>query len=353
MNVLFLTQSGQAGPSSRYRVYQLLSSLREAGIQCTVSPAISDALYTEIYRQGIRGARRTAFFQTWCTRKTDLARLNDFDAVFVQKGVFPGLYAGFEKQISHRKPIIFDFDDAIWLPREGGSPILRALHRDSSVQSILRCASAIIAGNNFLADYAHQFNTRVTVIPSAIDLTHYPAVSSFSPPSSPLSLPTVGWIGSRTTLPYLKPLAPVFQKLGVKPRVIASGDPSSLGFDYDFRQWKLESELDELSQISIGIAPLPDTPWERGKCGVKVLQYMANGIPVVASSVGVHKEMIRHGENGFLASTTDEWIQSLRSLIADADLRARIGAAGQKLVEERYSLQQIAPQVAQIILRAP
>src|SRR5207249_7898024 len=132
----------------------------------------------------------------------------------------------------------------------------------------------------------------------------------------------------RTTLPYLKPLRAVFEKLHVTPRVIASGDPSALGFAVEFRAWRLERELDELAQIGIGIAPLPDTPWERGKCGVKVLQYMGCGLPVVASPVGVHRRIIRHGENGFLAASPAEWRNALRQLMDDPGLRQRLGAAG-------------------------
>ena len=339
MRVLFLPQTGELGPSSRYRVYQLLPLLREMGFDCVVSPAIDDGLYPQIYLGG-RGSRRAALRAIWRTRRADLQRLGEFDAVFVQKGVFPGLYSGIERELAARKPVVFDLDDAVWLPRQGGSQLLRTLHRESTVQAIVKRAAAVIAGNEFLADYCRQFNENVAIVPSAIDLSRYPRTRNST---------TIGWIGSRTTLPYLKPLGLVFGKLGVKPRVIASGDPAQLGFPVDFCAWRLETESEDLAQIGIGVAPLPDTPWERGKCGVKVLQYMACGIPVVASPVGIHNQIIRHGVNGFLAPEPAEWESYLSELIDGPELRQKLGAAGRQTVEEHYDLRHAAEKVGAVL----
>ncbi len=340
MKVLFLTQTGELGPSSRYRVYQLLPELQKLGVECEVSPAIDDALYRRLYLGSGRTSRAAAFSAAWRQRRRDLDRVNDFDAVFIQKGVFPGLYSGFEKKLAARKPLVFDFDDAIWLPRVGGSRVLQSLHREAAVQDVLRCARAVIAGNDFLAEYASRFNKTVTVVPSSISLEQYP----HAPDSS-----VVGWIGSRTTLPYLKPLKPAFDSLGITPRVIASGDPSRLGFDIEFRPWQLETERTELSQLAIGIAPLPDTPWERGKCGVKLLQYMACGIPVVASPVGVNSKIVLHGVNGLLATHIEDWEPALLSLITDPKLRQRLGASGRQTVEKRFRIQRAAQDVYSIL----
>jgi glycosyltransferase involved in cell wall biosynthesis len=341
VKVLFLTQTGELGPSSRYRVYQLLPWLQKLGVACETSPAINDALYRSRYLDsGARGSRRVAFQAAWRRRHDDLERVGDFDAVFVQKGVFPGLYSGFERKLAARKPLVLDFDDAIWLPRVGGSRLLRWWHREAAVQDTLRCAAAVIAGNNFLAEYAARFNSRVTVVPSSISVETYPKAV----PSG-----VIGWIGSRTTLPYLKPLKTVFEALGTTPRVIAAGDPAQLGFKVEFRPWRLETELEELSQIGVGIAPLPDTAWEQGKCGVKLLQYMACGLPVVASPVGVHNTIVRHGENGFLASTEQQWVEYLHRLLDDAGLRERLGQAGRATVEEYFSVPTAAGKVAAIL----
>jgi glycosyltransferase involved in cell wall biosynthesis len=341
VRVLFLTQATELGPSSRYRVYQLLPWLHKLGIACDVSAATDAALYRSLYLDsGSRGSRRAAFQAAWRCRRADLQRVGDFDAVFLQKGVFPGLYSGFERRLAARKPLVFDFDDAIWLPRVGGSRPLRWLHREAAVQDILRCAAAVVAGNNFLAEYAARFNRRVTVVPSSISIEAYP---------KSVDSGVIGWIGSRTTLPYLKPMKPVFEALGTKPRVIASGDPAQLGFEVEFRPWRLETEMEELSQIGIGVAPLPDTPWEQGKCGVKILQYMACSIPVVASPIGVNKGIIRHGVNGFLATRAEEWTTALRNLIADPELRQRMGAAGYETVNQRFHVQHAAKAINSVL----
>jgi glycosyltransferase involved in cell wall biosynthesis len=149
----------------------------------------------------------------------------------------------------------------------------------------------------------------------------------------------------------LLPLKPVFEQLGIIPRVIASGDPAELGFSVEFRPWRLETEIQELQQVGIGIAPLPDTPWERGKCGVKLLQYMACGIPVVASAVGVHREIIRHGENGLLAESDTEWRESLNTLLHQPALREKLGCAGRRTVEQHYDIP-VAAQKMVVVLKA-
>lgn len=343
MNALFLTQTTELGPSSRYRVYQLLPCLQKLGIECSVSPAIDDPMYRQLYFGSAGGSRVSALLAAWRKRRGDLQRLGQFDVVFFQKGVFPGLYSGFERRIAARKPLVFDLDDAIWLPRVGGSQLLRALHREHAVQDIMRRATTVIAGNDFLAEYASRFNRNVTVVPSSINVSDYRRTTNSN---------VVGWIGSRTTLAYLKPLAPVFKQMGIKLRVIASGDPSQLDFGVEFRPWRLETEMEELSQIGIGIAPLPDTPWEHGKCGVKVLQYMACGIPVVASPAGVHRQFVQHGVTGFLAGSEEEWRQCLRELLDKPDLRERMGAAARDMVAQKYDLRHAAEKVASVLRSA-
>ena len=342
MKVLFLTQTSELGPSSRYRVYQLVPLLRERGIDCEISPAIDEHSYRRMYldRAG-RGSRLATFVDVWRKRRVDLERVGDFDAVFVQKGVFPGLSSVFEKKIAAHKPLVFDFDDAIWLPRQGGSPLLRILHRERTVQDIMRRAAIVIAGNEFLADYAQRFNSNVTVVPSAVDTAHYRRSAGSA---------IVGWIGSSTTLPYLNQLASTFREMNLKPRVIASGDPGKLEFASEFRQWQMDTEIEELAQIGIGVAPLPDTPWERGKCGVKVLQYMACGIPVVASPVGVHNTIVQHGTTGFLAKNPADWKSYLTELIGDPQLRTKLGNAGRDLVQRNYDIRQAAERLASILL---
>jgi glycosyltransferase involved in cell wall biosynthesis len=347
MKVLFLTQTSELGPSSRYRVYQLVPLLQKLGIECEVSPALDSATYSRIYLEGRRASKLSAWRAAWNQRRADLQRVDGFDAVFVQKGAFPGLYSGFERNFATRKPLVLDLDDAIWQPREGGSRLLRLLHRERAVQEVLQCAAAVIAGNHYLAEYASRFNRNVTVVPSAVDLSRYPP----TPPLQQTIPPVVGWIGSSTTLSYLKPLRSVFEYVGVTPRVIASGNPSRLGFPVDFRPWRLETEIQELRQLGIGIAPLPDTAWERGKCGVKILQYMACGLPVVASPVGVNAEIVIHGVSGFLVRDTGEWQDALVELMENLKLCQQLGAAGHETVQKRFNVQRAADEVASVLRR--
>ncbi len=348
MKVLFLTQTGDLGPASRYRVYMLLPLLEKLGIEATVSPAIDNDRYTEIYREGGGKWKKAEAYQAARqTRKDDLRRVEEFDAVFAQKGLLPGR-SRIEEDFAKKRPLIHDFDDAIWLPRVGGDPILRTLHRERLVQRVIRSATAVVVGNKYLAKYARSHNPRVTVIPSAIDIERYSNLST-PEPSNP---PRIGWIGSRSTLSYLRPLSVVFKRLQHRPRVIASGDPASLDYPVDFVQWNRATEIEELNRLDIGIAPLPDTPWEQGKCGTKVLQYMACGKPVVASPVGVNAMLVRDGVNGFHAGTVAEWRDRLQQLIDNPDLRREMGAKGRQMVEKEFTAQRSAQRLADVFQSA-
>ena len=335
----YIRQAFHHSLRSRYRIFQLLPDLRLHGLDCTVSPALDAAAYQRLY-QTAGGSRLAAFATIRRQRRQDLQRIKDFDVVWIQKGIFPGLFAGYERQIAARRPVVFDFDDAIWLPRQGGNPILRRIHREGTVREILRRATAVIVGNEFLADYARQFTGNVTVVPSAVELARYRCGTGT----------TVGWIGSRSTMPYLQPLGAVFRDLKITPRVIAAGNPAALGFPVDFRPWQLDTEVAELAGLGIGVAPLPDNPWERGKCGVKILQYMACGLPVVAAPVGVKRERVRDGVTGFHATTPAEWRDRLGQLLADAALRQRFGAAGRAVVAQSYDVPVAAARVAKVLL---
>jgi glycosyltransferase involved in cell wall biosynthesis len=341
MRILFLPQTCDLDSSSRYRVHQLLPYFEKQKWPIEVSPAIDATLYPDMYvRAPGPGAKLRALQAFRRQRKIDVERVWEFDLIYLQKGIFPGLDSSWELKMAENRPIIVDLDSAVWLPRDGEELRLPFYHREESFQKLLQQAKSVVAGNEFIANHVRPFNPRVTVIPTSIDTARYRRAST---------APVVGWIGSRTALPDLKPLASVFQQLNLTPRVIAGGDPGSLGFKVDFREWSLATEVDELAQIGIGIAPLPETPWANSLCGVKLLQYMACGMPVVASPVGVHREIIQHGVNGLLAATPDEWRDCLKQLIGDESLRQRLGAAGRETVASRYDIQNAAEQVAAVL----
>lgn len=241
-----------------------------------------------------------------------------------------------------RKKIIYDFDDAIWMTDNlAESKFERWVRCRSKVAAICRWSYKVSCGNRYLAAYAQQFNSNVVVNPTTIDTEnqHNPALHRRQRAEGI----TIGWTGSHSTLKYLEAILPVIRQLleqyvFIKFLVIANRNPA---FDlprYEFRQWSAATEIADLAEIDIGIMPLPDDEWSKGKCGFKALQYMAMEIPAVVSPVGVNTEIIEAGYNGFLCATPEEWFHRLSVLIEDADLRRQIGKQGRQTVIDRYSV---------------
>jgi hypothetical protein len=306
MKVLFLTQTTELGPASRHRVYQLLPALAKAGVQYEVSPAISADEYAG-YFGGSKLAKLRYLPRIYSRRRRDVRRLAEFDAVFIQKQRFP---------MAWRLPgrIIYDFDDAVFGP---------------ATERMLRASTTVFAGNEFLADYARKFAPRVMVMPTVVDTERFKPAGRRSQTAATV----VGWVGSRTTMKYLESLRSVLEEFRVK--VISSEAPS---FPCEFEPWSLEGEVKQVQSFDIGLAPLADTAWERGKCGLKTLQYMACGIPVIASPVSVQREFVERSGGGLLASSLEEWRERIRWLLEHADDRREMGARGRRFVEQNYSL---------------
>jgi glycosyltransferase involved in cell wall biosynthesis len=222
-------------------------------------------------------------------------------------------------------------------------------------QVLMQRADLVIAGNHYIADYAQRAGARrVEVLPTVVDLERYKSFDdrSYGFHDGP---PTVGWIGQRSTAEFLYPLASLFAGLGEKKlmhfRAIGI-DSTLLGLPLASKPWSEQTEVESLNEFDIGIMPLRDGPFERGKCGYKLIQYMACGLPVVASPVGVNTTLVEHGVNGFLATSREEWEWALRTLSADPILRRRMGKAGRAKVEREYSLQVAAPLLARWLAEA-
>ena len=222
--------------------------------------------------------------------------------------------------------MIFDFDDAVFVayvsPSNG---YLSYLKFPAKTKTICRLATHVIAGNTYLADYARQTNDNVSIVPTTIDTDKYEVL-----PRKENEVPVIGWSGSFSTVQHLDSLASALRRLAQKEnfRLLVIGTPVYKidGVDVEALPWRSATEVSDLRQIDIGIMPLPDEPWSRGKCGLKALQYMALGIPTVCSPVGVNSEIIQDSFNGFLAGTEDEWVAKLTQLLNDSKLRARLGA---------------------------
>jgi len=218
----------------------------------------------------------------------------------------------------------------------------------AKTKTICRLATHVMAGNPYLADYAKQTNQNVSIVPTTIDTEKYSVL-----PRERNPVPVIGWSGSFSTVQHLDSLAGALRRLARTEnfRLVVIGTPVYKldGVDVEALPWRSATEVSDLRQIDIGIMPLPDESWSRGKCGLKALQYMALGIPTVCSPVGVNSEIIQDGVNGFLAGTEDEWVAKLTQLLHDEKLRARLGAAGRATVETKYSAAVQAPRVYEIL----
>jgi glycosyltransferase involved in cell wall biosynthesis len=346
MKVLFITQYDERGASSRCRVYQYLPHLAARGIKAEVLPRFPPA--GELWR-----------------------RAGTTDAVFLQKRA-PSLTRLL--LLRRRAPrLLFDFDDAIWLRSASDSKVRPApLRKRLRLAATLRLSDHVIAGNEYLAAYARRWTPRVAVLPTPVDLEYYgrgqgsgvrdqpdkTRLPTPAPGCASCPLPTalrLGWVGHPSTLGYLRRLEPALAGLArqhpeLRLRVVCSEPYKSEAIPVENVPWSLAEEVANLRGLDIGLMPLEDDPWARGKCGYKALQYMAVGVPVVCSPVGMNVDIVQEGENGLLAGDLDAWERQISRLVASPELRQRLGAAGQRSVEQNYSLALMAERLAEVLM---
>src|SRR5262245_23227738 len=253
-----------------------------------------------------------------------------------------------------RPPIVFDFDDAIFLPSVSeANKFIGAFKRPQKVASIIRSSDHVITGNEFLSAYARRFNTAVTTIPTSVDTEHFaPAHRVSGNGARPESEePIVGWIGSPTTGRYIRSLSNVLRRVRERHRFVlrvsGAGEPFTIpGVTVRHEPWALDREVQLFNTCDVGVYPLDDDEWSKGKCGFKAIEFMACGVPVVASAVGVNRELIQDGQNGFLAASEDQWVDKLSQLLSNPQLRQRFAEAGRRTIEAHYSLRVNAPKLA-------
>lgn len=328
-------------PSQRFRFEQYLEFLKSNDVQCTVFPFLNQQGWALYYQSKKTRIKAIKVLIGWLKRWLLIPKLFTMDFVFIHREAAPVGPPIFEWVISKllRKRVIYDFDDAIWLPNY--SKQHQQIHRLKAywkVKYIIRWAHQVVVGNQFLADYAKQFNASVIIIPTTIDENYHTPLT----PEPSGNEPVIGWTGTHTTVDYLKIITPVLERLATSFRfrviVISNEEPTFFIPNLTFVPWDKHSEIHDLSQFTIGIMPLPDEPWTHGKCGFKGLQYMALGIPTVASNIGVNAEIISHGVNGMIVNNEDEWYQSLASLLENEALRNVLGQKGKIRVHECYSV---------------
>lgn len=352
MRILLLSRYSPLGPSSRLRHYQFLPALAEAGLSVAVAPLLPDSYLEALYTSRVRPLHRIA--AAYAVRIGQMAAARRFDLLWIEKELLPWLPYGAERWLlESAPPYVVDFDDA-WFHHYDRSrwPLARRL-LGSKLDQLMRRAALVTVGNAYLAGRAESAGApSVAILPTVVDIARYPLAA----PPSTARPPVIGWIGSPVTDHYLDLIADPLRRLvmGNEARLCLVGaNPDALGgLACDRHPWLEGTETRHIAAFDIGIMPLADTLWERGKCGYKLIQYMACGKPVVASPIGANRDIVEHGVNGFLAESPQEWADALRRLADNPELRRRLGAAGRAKVVRDYSLSVTAPRLIQLLRAA-
>jgi glycosyltransferase involved in cell wall biosynthesis len=323
--------------------------LSQRGVEITYAPFESDELHKVLYQPGKMRRKISLVTRRFRERLSLMNSAKQYDVCYLFREAAllgPPLI----ERLLRRKgiPIVFDFDDAIFVSyRSPSNGYLSYLKFANKTKTICALASHVMVGNPYLAEYARQFNEHVTVVPTTIDTEKYQVRDRAAS-----DVPIIGWTGSFSTVQHLDTLRGALQKLARRERfrlrVIGTPEYHLEGVDVEAMPWRSETEIQDLEPVDIGIMPLPDDAWSKGKCGLKALQFMALGIPVVCSPVGVNTVIIQNAKNGFIAGREDEWVESLTQLLRSAALRGTIGMAGRVTVEQTYSATTQAPRVFEI-----
>jgi glycosyltransferase involved in cell wall biosynthesis len=278
-------------------------------------------------------------------------QVDRFDMAWIQKEALPWFPAWLERWMLHKRPYVLDYDDATFHNYDQHpSAWVRSVF-GRRIDNLMRGACLVVAGNEYLAHRARKSGARrVEIVPSVIDLVRYSVKPHLIPSGHALR---IVWIGSPSTSHYLAllrdSLAELSQQFIYELWIIGGDNVDLPGVDVKYLEWTEDSEILSIQACDIGVMPLLDSPWERGKCGYKLIQYMACGLPVVASPVGINAQIVEHGINGYLAETNKDWVQALTRLMADSDLRQRMGETAREKVERCCTVQVNAPRLASIL----
>ncbi|MEI9917916.1 MAG: glycosyltransferase family 4 protein [Bacteroidota bacterium] len=327
-------------PSQRFRFEQYFEVLSAAGHTYVVRSFLSPKGWNIIYSKGNSARKFFTILSGFIRRLWTLPSVTGYDRVFIHREATPVGPPVFEWIIAKvmRKKIIYDFDDAIWsTDNTSEGAFAKMIRWRSKVASICKWSFVVSCGNDYLCDYARRFNDNVVLNPTTIDTSYH------KPSSQTSSEIVIGWTGSHSTVKYIDSVVTAIQQLEKKYSklvfmVIADAPPNINVSSLRFVPWNRQTEIEDLSKIDIGIMPLPDDEWSKGKCGFKALQYMAMEIPAVVSPVGVNTKIVTNGVDGFICNTTEEWITALEKLISDPVLRKQLGVAGRKKIESSYSV---------------
>lgn len=350
MRLLILSMYGRMGPSSRVRLFQYLPALKAAGIGVDVRPLLNDAYLQSLYSSGRKrwplvGAR-------YLLRLVDVIVASSADVVWLEKEVWPWMPRVLDPRLLvGRVPYIADYDDAVFHRYDEASSSLVRRVFSRKIDAVMRASQLVTAGNQYLADRASAAGAPwIEIVPSVVDLHRYP-----QPVARAGKGFVVGWIGSPSTQHFIEPVLPALRRVldPATDRFVTIGAtlPRPLMVNHEIRAWNEATEAKDIAEFDVGIMPLSDGSFERGKCGFKLIQYMACGRAVIASPVGVNTSLVEQGKNGLLATDELDWERALGRLRQDLGLRAAMGRAGRQLVEERYCVQATAPRVIELITR--
>jgi glycosyltransferase involved in cell wall biosynthesis len=328
-------------PGQRFRYEQYLSILSDRNYSWKLYPFLSRETNNILYKKGYFLKKAWGVLKGFFSRIFLLFKISDFDYVFIFREATPIGPPFIEWIIARilKKKIIYDFDDAIWLPNTSKeNKIAAGLKWHHKVKAICRWSYKISCGNAYLCDYASGFNKNVVLNPTTIDTEnlHNKIRDQHTRKT------VIGWTGTHSTIRYLNMLLPVIKKLELHYDftflVISNKDPELTLKSYEYLNWNITSEIDDLLKMNIGVMPLEEDQWSQGKCGFKALQYMALGIPALVSPVGVNKIIVDQGENGFICANEQEWYEKLELLLKNEEERSRMGKAAREKVIQKYSV---------------
>lgn len=352
IRVSILSRYSRLGASSRLRTMQYLPALRAAGMDVAVASFFDDAYLNQLYAGQRPQDRILSYF---AARLEQCLAARHADVIWVEKEALPWLPWVVERLALPRGvPMVADYDDAVFHRYDmHRNPIVRAV-LGKKIDKVMANSSLVTVGNTYLADRARAAGAvRIEIIPTVVDAMAYKPRNA----NRIDDIVRIGWMG--TPLAWHKyglPMVPLFENLAERHNVRfsivgASLNASSSGV-FDYHCWQEHSEVSSIQAMDIGIMPLMNDPWERGKCGYKLIQYMACGLPVVASPVGVNSTIVEHGVNGFLASTNSEWCEALENLIKNKELRLRMGAENLQKIADKYSTQVWSNRIVELLSQA-
>ena len=342
LRVLFLTRYPYAGASSRYRVHQYIPALERLGVQCEVQSFMDDAMYRLSTTPGHTGRKIGMTLRATWRRLLALRQHRRYDIVYLQRELLPFGPPWLEAWLKRQGAVLFfDYDDALFIKKPSRyNPLATLLRSAGKTLAVFRLVNCVVAGNDWLRDRAAEQGAKAVTLEVAEDTQRIPMHA----PHSNQRPVTIGWLGSPSTVKYLREITPVLQQLAARYptlrfEIMGGGDFSMPGVPWVLNEWSLAGELEALARFDIGLMPLPQETWAQGKSGGKARTYMAAGVVPVCAAIGYNLQLIRHGETGFLCNTLDDWTLHLTQAIEDATLRQSVAEAARHDVEQRFSLE--------------